>query len=58
MSERKVLNVSIIIIIFANYSANHASSIEILPPGLRSIEDSAHETGQKSAIHSPIDGAV
>lgn len=33
-------------------------ALEILSPGLRSVEDSADETGQKSPVHCPIDGSL
>lgn len=32
--------------------------LEILPTGLRPVEDSSYEIGQESAIHSPTDGPV
>lgn len=71
MSERKVLNVSTgrtiallphvsayLSVRFDITSLSLVSLLEILSAGFRSVEDPAHETGEKSPVHRAIDGAV
>lgn len=70
MSERKVLNVSTkiknahvisfaVCTVYFHYLKNYVLTIvEILSAGFRSVEDPAHETGEKSPVYRATDGAV